>query len=313
MIFRHVGRRHEKGRLGHQTEFRHRAGPAARNDQISRRISVIHAVDECPLPDIRRRMLRQKLAHLPLVIFARLPDHLHRRSTALPQNPGLHHLVERPRTERPAHDEQHRQIVPEAEMRQRLAAIRTRFRKTSPQRVARHHDLLLREKAFHPLIRHADRAGTLGQQLVGDSRIGVLLLNHGRNPHPLRRPQHRAAGIPSETDDHIGPEVADGAPGLADAFEHLERHRQVFQIEAALQARNGQTDDPVSQCRHLLHLHLAFGTDEEDLDFLPEAPSERFGHSHGRIDMTARAAARNNDSFHILFSFPASADASPPA
>ena len=49
------------------------------------------------------------------------------------------------------------------------------------------------------------------------------------------------------------------------------------------------------------------------LDFLPEAPSERFGHSHGRIDMTARAAARNNDSFHILFSFPASADASPPA
>ena len=29
--------------------------------------------------------------------------------------------------------------------------------------------------------------------------------------------------------------------------------------------------------------------------------------------LAARAAARNNDSFHILFSFPASADASPPA
>ena len=198
-------------------------------------------------------------------------------------------------------------------MRQRLAAIRTRFRKTSPQRVARHHDLLLREKAFHSLIRHADRAGTLGQQLVGDSRIGVLLLNHGRNPHPLRRPQHRAAGIPSETDDHIGPEVAMVRRALRMLLSTLKGTARFFKSKRRCKPATGQTDDPVSQCRHLLHLHLAFGTDEEDLDFLPEAPSERFGHSHGRIDMTARAAARNNDSFHILFSFPASADASPPA
>lgn len=164
-------------------------------------------------------------------------------------------------------------------MRQRLAAIRTRFRKTSPQRVARHHDLLFREKAFHSLIRHADRAGTLGQQLVGDSRIGVLLLNHGRNPHPLRRPQHRAAGIPSETDDHIGPEVADGAPGLADAFEHLEGHRQVFKSKRRCKPATG---------RPTIRYPNA-GT--FSISILPSAPTKRISTSSPKRRRSASATA----------------------
>ena len=78
VILGHVGRRHEQHGPGHQAQLRDRSGAAARHDQVGRRIGVVHAVDESSLPDIPRRVRRQKSLHLALVVFPRLPDYLHR-------------------------------------------------------------------------------------------------------------------------------------------------------------------------------------------------------------------------------------------
>ena len=84
----------------------------------------------------------------------------------------------------------------------------------------------------------------------------------------------------------------------------LQRHREVVPVHAPLQPRNRQPDDAVAQRRHLLHLHFALGADEQQLHIVAEPPLERLGNRHGRIDMSARSAARKYDLLHIpLFSY----------
>ena len=305
MILGHIGRGHEQHGLRHQTQLRDSPRPAAREDQIGRRIGIVHAVDEGPLPDIRSRMRRQERLHLALIIFARLPDHLHGSVRAFEREyPRLHHLVQRPRSERSAHDQHHRKIGRKAVIFQRFAPVGPLFRETAPQGIARHRDPARRKETLHPLIGDADALRTLGQNLVGQPGIGVLLLNHRRHAQPLRGPQHRGAGIAAESHDRIGPEFTNGLLGHRDALQHLERHREVVPVHTPLQARYGQSHDAVAQRGHLLHLHLALGAHEENLDPVAEPPFQRFRNSHGRIDMSARSAARKDDfPCHAILSF----------
>ena len=250
-------------------------------------------------------MRRQERLHLALIIFARLPDHLHGSVRAFEREyPRLHHLVQRPRSERSAHDQHHRKIGRKAVIFQRFAPVGPLFRETAPQGIARHRDPAGRKETLHPLIGDADALRTLGQNLVGQPGIGVLLLNHRRHAQPLRGPQHRSAGIAAESHDRIGPEFTNGLLGHRDALQHLERHREVVPVHAPLQTRYGQSHDAVAQRGHLLHLHLALGAHEENLDPVAEPPFQRFRNSHGRIDMSARSAARKYDLLHIpLFSY----------
>ena len=75
-------------------------------------------------------------------------------------------------------------------------------------------------------------------------------------------------------------------------------------VHAPLQTRYGQSHDAVAQRGHLLHLHLALGAHEENLDPVAEPPFQRFRNSHGRIDMSARSAARKDDfPCHAILSF----------
>ena len=75
-------------------------------------------------------------------------------------------------------------------------------------------------------------------------------------------------------------------------------------VHTPLQARYGQSHDAVAQRGHLLHLHLALGAHEENLDPVAEPPFQRFRNSHGRIDMSARSAARKDDfPCHAILSF----------
>ena len=95
----------------------------------------------------------------------------------------------------------------------------------------------------------------------------------------------------------VGAEFVDHASGLAQAGGHLAGDLQVvagvLQCELSLQADHRQADDLIARRRDLLHLHLAFGTDEEDLGlgihFL-ELVRDR----DGREDVPARAAAADD-------------------
>ena len=82
--------------------------------------------------------------------------------------------------------------------------------------------------------------------------------------------------------------------------QHLEGNEQVAPLQPPLQPRDREPDDAVAQRRDLLHLHLALGADEEQFDLVAQPPFQRLGDRHGRVDMTARTAARKNDFFHII-------------
>ena len=119
---------------------------------------------------------------------------------------------------------------------------------------------------------------------------------------PDRGPQHGPRGVAAESHHDVGAELADRAPRTADAFEYLEGQRQIRQREPPLQSRRRQPYDAVAQRRNLLHLHFAFGADEEEFHPVAAAALKCFGHCDGRIDVAARAAARKNDAFyHIVF------------
>ena len=301
MVLGHVGRGDEEHGTGHQAELRDGAGTAARDDQVGRRIGIVHPLDEGPLPDALHGVGRQEGLHLALVVLARLPDDLHRGLTAAErQQPRLHHLVQRAGAERTADNQHHLASRREAEVTERLRAVGPLLREAAAERVARQDNLLLREEAFHPLVGGADAAGTPRQNLVRHAGIGVLLLDDGRHTHALGSPQHRGARIAAEADHRIGPEGADDIARLADAPQHLEGDQQVAPLQTALQPGNRQPDDAVTQRRHLFHLHLALGTDEEQLDLVAQPPFQRLGHGYGGIDMAARAAARKNNAFHRI-------------
>ena len=300
MVLGHVGRRNEQHRLGNEAQLGDRPGPAARDDQIGRGVGVVHAVDESPLPDVRGGVRGQKGLHFALVVLARLPDHLHGGLAVRPDDPCLHHLVQRPRAERPANHQDHRKIRRQPVIFQRLGAVGALLRKAAPQGIARQDDLRRREKAFHAFVGRADAPRALREDFIRHARIGVLLLNHGRHAHPLRGPQHRSAGIAAEAHHGVGPEVADDPLRHPDALHRLERHRQVAPVQPPLKARDRQAHDAVAQRRDLLHLHLALGPDEENLHPVAETPFQGLGHSHGRVDMASGSTSGKNDAFHRI-------------
>ena len=129
--------------------------------------------------------------------------------------------------------------------------------------------------------------------------IGILLLDERRHAHALGGPQHGRAGIAAESHDGIGAEVADGLAGPADAAPYLERYQQVAPLQTALQARDWEPDDAVTQGGDLLHLHLALGSHEKEFDPVAQTAFERFGDRYGRVDVAARTAARENDMFRL--------------
>ena len=216
---------------------------------------------------------------------------------------GLHRLVQRPGAEASPDDQHDRFAGLQPEMGQRLGFQRggvPESGETAAQRIARQHDPIGREKALHALVGYTDAPGPRREQLVRNARIGVLLLNQRRNAHPLRAPQHRSAGVPPEADDHIGPEAADHPSSLDQRREHLGWNGQVAQRQPPLQSRHGQADDRIAKRRHLLHLHLALGPDEQDVQTVVQPAPERLGDGDGRIDMPSGASAAQYD-FQFAF------------
>ena len=302
MVFGHIGRRHENRRLSDQAQFRHRSGPGTPDHHVGSGISEVHPVDERTAPDTFRRTALHKFGHLALIEFTGLPDHLQASFGGNTFHIGFHHVVQRARTEAAAHDQYHRLIRFEPEIGQcfGLPCCRVRpFGKTSAQRIARHHDALLRKETLHPLVSHADASGPRCEQLVRHPGVGVLLLDQRRNTHALGAPQHRCARIAAETDHYVGPEAADHATGLSERRGDLERQRQVAGRQPPLQPRHGQPLDAVTQCGNLLHLHLTLGTDEQQFHTVAQPALQRFGHRDRRVDMASRTAAAQNDFYFV--------------
>ena len=167
----------------------------------------------------------------------------------------------------------------------------------SSQGIAREVDLLGREPLVEVVVGHTDGLGFLTHVAVGLARIGVLLLDDGRDAQPVGGFQRGTAGETTHTNNHIGMETLQDAACLAqatDEFEGQAECREVFGKSA-----DPQTLDRITRLGHALHLHAALRTDKEDVD-LGESPLQGIRNGNGGKDVAARATTTNHD-FQVLF------------
>ena len=122
-------------------------------------------------------------------------------------------------------------------------------------RIACHHDFLCGEETFHALISDTNLGGFLGQQLVGDTCIGVLFLQQTRNTFGCCHIERRTTGIASDTDSYLRTEVLDNLLGHALALPYLVEYLEVLQQILAVKTLNGETYYLIARSRNTLHLH----------------------------------------------------------
>ena len=113
----------------------------------------------------------------------------------------------------------------------------------STDRIAGKDQLVGRKETLHALVGHTDAVCTPRESLVGESCIGVLLLQKCGVAHTLGHAERWLAGKAPDTDNNIGLETAQNAAHYAAAAQHLEGQLQVLdnigQGELALQPGNG--------------------------------------------------------------------------
>ena len=136
-------------------------------------------------------------------------------------------------------------------------------------RVAAEGDLVGGEETIHSVVGHADAAHPAAEDAVGHPGEAVLLLDERGDPLAGGLPEQGGAGVSAHADGDVRAESVDHASGLVQAGGHLVGNLQVvfgiLQGELALQAHHRQSDNLIARRGNLFHLHLAFGTDEEDL------------------------------------------------
>ena len=150
-------------------------------------------------------------------------------------------------------------------------------------------NLLLREEALHAVISHTNHLCVTGQQLIGQTGIGVLFLQQRLVSHLGGSLEGGLAGEPSDSNHNIRLEIKQYLLHHPTAFQHTERQLQVLhnigRRQFALQTRDGQPFDFIPCRRHLLHLHASLGTHEEYLGIAPTL-LDSIGYCHRRKYVT---------------------------
>ena len=111
------------------------------------------------------------------------------------------------------------------------------------------------EVAIHSGPSHADGLCTLGQPFVGEAGEAVLLLDDIGNAEHAAGQQRWPAGIAPNPDGYLRFEVANGLADTKHRAESHERHRKIFEREAALDSFDGQANNVVACGGHFIHFH----------------------------------------------------------
>ena len=160
--------------------------------------------------------------------------------------------------------------------------------------VAGEQQLVGGEELLHALVGHADSLRVLGQQLVGDPGIRVLLLYQGGDAHQGGGLQQGAAGIAAHAHGCLGAEVLDYLLRLPLAAQQLDEHAEVLPQVLAVEACHRQPDDGVACVGHALHLHASLRAYKEYLGLRAQL-AQGVGYGDGGEDVPARAAPADDD------------------
>ena len=110
------------------------------------------------------------------------------------------------------------------------------------------------------------------KELVGDTRIGVLLLYERRDTATLGLLQHRSACIASDTYGDIGIELPDYPARFTERLPQLPQHTEIAPQTLSVEASHRKPFNIISCCRHTLHLHAPERTHEENFGVGTPAP-----------------------------------------
>ena len=287
MILCHIWRRNKERRLLCQAQLRNGTSTTARNHHIGNLVGVVHTVDKRQERNALGRIVCEKLAHLILVETTCLPNHLHRGLATECRNPRLHHIVQSTCSERASHNQDCRHSLLQAIVRKGLLAVNAAITECATQRVARVDNLFLIEETLHTVVSHTYALCSLADNLIHKTCIRVLLLDNGRNTHHLRNKYDWCTCITTKASHDIGLKLLDDATCLIKTTKKAIWQRKILPSESALQANNRQALDIVTQLWDKCHLHLALGTDKEDLDILTKALLQRLGNRNCRVNMAS--------------------------
>ena len=162
-------------------------------------------------------------------------------------------------------------------------------------RIACQDNLPGREETVHAFVGYTDFLHTFRQQLVGDTGVGVLLLNQAGDSHLGTFIEGCTAGISAHTHSYLRFEVLDDFPCHAQALPELEQYFKVLQLVCAVKSLDRQSLYLVAGSRDALHLHSSFRTHEEDFRFRV-LRLDGIGNRYSREDMSSRSAAADDDS-----------------
>ena len=203
-----------------------------------------------------------------------------------------HREVDGARATAAARDE-HRQLLRvKAEGRCPLLALCREH--LAADRVAREDDLVRRE-VLHGLLRaRRDLRHELREDLVGDAWHDVLLLDERRDVHEAGREQDGPADVAARADDDVRLETVDDARCLGHADHRAPRAQDVVGRQMAFKSLDVDRRKRQPFLRDDVGFEAPLRADVEEFrvgDLLLDGPDD----GDGRVDMAARAAARNND------------------
>ena len=144
---------------------------------------------------------------------------------------------------------------------------------------------------------HQHPAGPVGNHLCGNTGHGVGLVDAGGDAHFASGIEGREAGIAAGTNNHIRLELPKnllaGGNSLQHAVDGVDILLQARQRLFAAQAGARQSPQLIARLRHQLFLHMAYGTDEQDLAV--RVPLPHFvGNGDGGVNMSGGTAASKN-------------------
>ena len=144
--------------------------------------------------------------------------------------------------------------------------------------------------------------GNVGSQLGGQAGNGVGFVDDGGDAQLGACVQRREAGVAAGTDDDVGTKFLDdflaAGHSAQDALDGLGVLLDAGQAQGAAQAGAGQGLQLIARLGNQLLFHMALSADEEDVG-VGMTLRNYIGHSDGRVDMTAGAAA-GKDHIHNI-------------
>ncbi len=308
VVFRHVGRGHQDGRLPLRLQLAQGDGPGAADDEVRGGEAFRHVGDILPDVELRVRdgvdpFLLQQIGEPPAppaiaVDVLELPG-----PGAFGQQVGRG-LVDFARAEAPAEGQNQGALV---QLQPGAGLVPPGAQHLPPDGVAGQHaargggKVLLR-------VGHGEQGAVRvsGEDSVGDAGERVLLVDHGRHPQADRLPHDGARHIAARPHADVRPERADDAAGLPAGRQHMHQcggvFPDVFPAYFPLEAGNGDAFERESGGRDQRLFHAAPGADVQDLRVRLRLP-QIAGHRQRRIDMPGGSPARKQY-LHNLYRLP---------